>query len=220
MAEVRTREDLIRVFKALRKEGIAARANFMCCGSCAAAAITPGPKGAVYWHKQDEEKIEVCGGVYLGFGAGKTATDDEDRVLGERVQAVLTEHGFAVEWDGSPAQRIFVSFEPPAERALRAAGYRPATWFRGRSRERQVNRLKWLKEGLQDSRSRRVSFSGGTWLAERYVPGGGWDKQWDRLAAGTDDASLLEWLRDGEPEAPTAPQATAMEVFLTSLGAV
>lgn len=73
------RERLVKAFADLRRQGLIARANFMCCQGCAGSAIAdevskmPKEKatkvrGCVYWHHQDEDNIREAGNVYLAYG--------------------------------------------------------------------------------------------------------------------------------------------------------
>lgn len=108
------RERLLGAFKDLRKQGIIARANFMCCGGCAAGAIAEklgtgrGQKvGGVYWHNQDEKGIHRNGGLHLGFGSLE-GDESSERALGEKVVGLLQAHGIKTEWDGNPTRRIWV----------------------------------------------------------------------------------------------------------------
>lgn len=105
------------VFPALRKQKLYARANFMCCGSCAAyglgqdmeaAALKGKAKdGAVYWHNQDDESLRQRGYVYLGFGAYEKGSLS-GAAVGKLVADACTAAGLTVEWNGSEDERIHV----------------------------------------------------------------------------------------------------------------
>lgn len=114
------REALIGVvFPMLRKAGLYARANYMCCGGCAsyglgqdmeAAALKGKPRGgAVYWHGQDDQRLWDDGDVYLGFGAGDSDKALTDMEVGELVVMECRIAGLEVEWDGTASQRIHVT---------------------------------------------------------------------------------------------------------------
>ena len=52
-----------KAFAALRRQGYIARQNYLCCGTCAGAAIATDikekrlkPRGAVFYTKQDRER--------------------------------------------------------------------------------------------------------------------------------------------------------------------
>jgi len=101
------RKRLLAAFAALRKQKIVARANYLCCGSCAAAGIGEyvkkiGAKGGVYWHDQDDENVPE-GFVYVGFGA---RDDGDDAEIGRALVDALKAQGLKVEWDGTAMHRV------------------------------------------------------------------------------------------------------------------
>lgn len=111
------------LFRALRRAGLVARQNHLCCGGCAAASVgemarARGLRGAVYYHRQDAEGLrptDVWGirrkggeGVHLGFGA----VDADESVtveIGAEVCRLAREVGLTTEWDGTAAQRVWVA---------------------------------------------------------------------------------------------------------------
>lgn len=108
---------LAKAFKDLRKEGLIAKQNFMCCRSCASCSIwndidaSPGKyKGAVYYCKQDGDNLRKDGRFYLGFGAADTDDDKVATLIGQLTKVVLEKHGLNVEWDGSANTRLLVRF--------------------------------------------------------------------------------------------------------------
>ena len=108
---------LAKAFKDLRKEGLIAKQNFMCCRSCASCSIwndidaSPGKyKGAVYYCKQDGDNLRKSGKFYLGFGAADTDDNKVTALIGQLTKVVLEKHGLKVEWDGSAGTRILVRF--------------------------------------------------------------------------------------------------------------
>lgn len=97
---------ILAAFAKLRKQGIRARANFMCCGSCAAAGLDiKGKKGGVYWHQQDEERFREDGYVYLGFCS---RTDEEALLVGKALDLALQAEGLPVYWGESVHLRVRV----------------------------------------------------------------------------------------------------------------
>ena len=104
------------LFKRLRKEGIVARQNFMCCGGCAAAAM-PEKREYVAYHRQDNERWLESGELLLLYGSWMdwNAPDREMqealahvRVL--RVAEAIQRHaealGLVHDWQGSTEIRI------------------------------------------------------------------------------------------------------------------
>jgi hypothetical protein len=115
--------DRIRItFEYLRKKGLLARMNFLCCQNCAGYAMTEiavkmvdkGKKvlGSVYWHNQDEEQFQKDGTLYLAYGnleSTKNGTIGLSTVeVGYMVYAELRKQGLIVAWDGDPDQRMMV----------------------------------------------------------------------------------------------------------------
>lgn len=70
------------VFGQLRKLGYLARMNFLCCAGCAsydlatrAAALKDKGKtvnGVVFWHRQDEDRYQESGRLFLRYGKAST----------------------------------------------------------------------------------------------------------------------------------------------------
>ena len=123
---------LNRAFAALRKQGLLARQNFLCCGSCAGYALTEdavartrkGKKvnGCVFYHRQDTERFLTGDTLFLGYGPldstelgtiGLTT-----REVGTLVVAALEAEGLEPHWDGNPDTRISLD---PAEHAVKLA---------------------------------------------------------------------------------------------------
>jgi hypothetical protein len=106
------RKAVLQAFKALRKEGFIARANFMCCMSCACAEIAtkvaakggdPGKTSYVFWHKQDEEYAfpkrwgRKSGSLYLRWGGDPA-----------RIVEALIAQGLVVYHDGKASSCVEV----------------------------------------------------------------------------------------------------------------
>lgn len=87
---------LTNAFRALRKLGYFARQNFLCCQSCAWAAV-PEDKAerAVFYHSQDNSNLQKYGETYLAWAGD-----------GNEIVRILNENGVQTEWDGSTNQRI------------------------------------------------------------------------------------------------------------------
>ena len=100
-------------FATLRKQGFIARQHFLCCGTCAGAALAtqvgkmPAAKrakvkGAVFTTRQDR------GARTLFIKYGRIEPENCAAVglptvaIGEALATALKAQGLAVEWDGSP----------------------------------------------------------------------------------------------------------------------
>ena len=120
----------------LEEEGVIARQNFTCCGTCASAEIwdeiddSREWKGYIYFHQQDTESLAESGGTYVGFGsflaypkdenewkALNEAQKEEIRTLHETLSVelmkdtvipVLEKHGLSVKWKGNFDTRPFI----------------------------------------------------------------------------------------------------------------
>lgn len=128
-------------FKALRALGFIARQNFLCCGGCASSQIASDfgamPKskqnkvrGAVFFHRQDRERLDDGGALFIRFGAIDTeckcgqenphraSTADLSGMstadVGDAVRIALEAEGLKVEWDGDPDKCIEVVGCAPA----------------------------------------------------------------------------------------------------------
>ena len=114
-----TKELLTVAFKNLRKRKIIARQNFLCCGGCAAAAL--GDKleeeknadkiGAVYFHRQDNERFTDAGILMLGYGARPGQGEERDKAIGRILVEELIKAGLTPKWNGSPWQRVEIECE-------------------------------------------------------------------------------------------------------------
>lgn len=107
-------------FAELEAEGIVARQNFTCCGTCGAAEIWDEAKaledagkaveGYTFYHMQDTESAADGDGLYLNYGAAE-GTDDASVEIGHRIVDRLEGHGLKPQWDGSIRTRIQVPLE-------------------------------------------------------------------------------------------------------------
>lgn len=117
------RARLSAAFRALRSQGFIARQSFMCCGNCAGTAIAnqvgkmipekqKAFKGAVFFHKQAQARMEEGKGLWINFGDvdanGKTFGLPTISV-GTCAVVALRAAGLMAEWDGDPLIRILVS---------------------------------------------------------------------------------------------------------------
>lgn len=110
LEEIRTK--LTAAFKAMRKQNLVARRNFMCCGGCASTALNTVCKakdkilGAVYYTQQGEEAFRKGKALYLNYGGVESRATDE--VVGTMVRDALNAAGVEFEWSGNPAECIKV----------------------------------------------------------------------------------------------------------------
>jgi uncharacterized protein DUF6891 len=128
-------EPLRQAFGELESDGVVARMNFTCCGTCGHAEIggeRPASSwGYTFFHQQDSERLHPGGSdLFLAFGAfgpvptldpalveraraGDDAARQEavaqsDVTVARRVVSALERHGLQVDWDGTSGRRIRV----------------------------------------------------------------------------------------------------------------
>lgn len=118
--EVTDYDRLAAAFGALERDGIVARQNFTCCGSCGSAQIWDEidaadaaggrSRGYAFFHMQDTDNAADGGGLYLNYGA---CAEGEAAALGiaHEIVAHLEKAGLATEWDGSFQRRIGVALD-------------------------------------------------------------------------------------------------------------
>jgi len=116
------RAKVIEVFREMRKLGFLARADFLCCNTCARYSLTNRAeelrekgkevKGAMFWHKQAEQGFWDDGRLFIVSG-----TLDSDKFgeiglptveVGEILSEALKKEGIIVVWDGNPEEKILV----------------------------------------------------------------------------------------------------------------
>jgi hypothetical protein len=107
------RDRLADAFKALRRQGYLARANFSCCGSCGSyelgerLAARPALNGYVFWNRQSNDAFKQRGRRGLDENLHSTlylAWSGDAAVL----VAALRAEGLTVEHDGTEARCIEV----------------------------------------------------------------------------------------------------------------
>jgi len=115
-------------FKDMRKAGLMARMNYMCCQNCAGYAMTTEAvkridagtpqediKGCVFYHNQDNANLERDRKFYLAYGNmdsteyGTIGLPTE--TVGQIVVEILDKYDIKTEWDGNASSRIFVDLE-------------------------------------------------------------------------------------------------------------
>lgn len=135
MDTVTPSKDLALVFKRLRRMGLIARMNYLCCGGCAGSQIATDAvdrvkkgklvNGTCFYHRQDNERHQNGYSLYLRFGCldtvemGKIGLPTVE--VGKMITKVLTEEGIAFEWDGTAEAAIKVTEFAHREKGQRAA---------------------------------------------------------------------------------------------------
>jgi hypothetical protein len=119
---------LVKAMEDLRKEGLIARSNFMCCQTCAGYDIAQKVSdmtteeagkvnGCVYWHRQDEDDLRERGALYLAYGPLETTRHGTiglpTEVVGRMVVKALEARGLTVKWNGNGNDRIWVDLTKP-----------------------------------------------------------------------------------------------------------
>ena len=102
--------ELLKVFKELRKQGIVARTNFSCCGSCGSYELYEYIKeknklGYVFWHRQSEESFKKSGEVCLYYGA---LHDNDDLKVANMIVNELKIQNVDHTWNGQTTTAIIV----------------------------------------------------------------------------------------------------------------
>lgn len=113
-------------FADLETEGVIARQNFTCCGTCGASEIWDeieaaqqegrSVRGYAFFHMQDTESAVEGYGLYLNYGACEEG-EPAAVAVGHDIVAALTAHGLQTNWDGTYAKRIAVSLDWKKRRA-------------------------------------------------------------------------------------------------------
>lgn len=104
---VRALKDAVKkAFVELRKAGFIARANFMCCMSCASYGLGEiarerGIEKLAYWHHQDEDRLKERGQLCVRYFSMKD-DDEATKVVGQEIVEALKRNGLNVEWSGDP----------------------------------------------------------------------------------------------------------------------
>lgn len=117
-----------QAFKELRQEGIIARSNFDCCGSCATHHLSydvgeKNKEGAVYWTRQDNRRATEYtmegNELHIRYFINKdNATKEESAEFGFKVYAALLKQKMTgsyvmpidVIWDGNPSATIVIKW--------------------------------------------------------------------------------------------------------------
>jgi len=119
-------------FKTLRRRGLIARQNFMCCSSCAGYDLATRIEkmkaekrkkvmGMVYYCTQSETSFKEHGDLYLQYSDRSTNKRPDDipmttKEVGNLICDVFKEVGVPFEWSGKESQCIHV-VNPENEKA-------------------------------------------------------------------------------------------------------
>lgn len=121
-------------FDELNANGVIARADFSCCGTCASAEIGDERddsrhwSGFIYFHSQDTDRLIEDGSTYVGYGAFEPENFDEAaynqlsdeakedlyfsdvaRMLDETVFPIVRRHGIEPEWNRDLGTRVLLT---------------------------------------------------------------------------------------------------------------
>ncbi|MFJ9408425.1 DUF6891 domain-containing protein [Streptomyces sp. NPDC101393] len=110
--EVTDADRVAGAFAALDTQGLTARMDFGCCGTCGTGEIgherAEGDHGFVFFHHQDTDALVAGQGLAVRYGAYEESGQDRAEV-GRAVVAALAGVGLPVQWDGNPDNVISVS---------------------------------------------------------------------------------------------------------------
>lgn len=112
-------------FEEMNANGIMARHDWTCCGTCGSAEMPDEYDrlkgrwagvpivGYTFYHQQGTESAAEGDGVYLGYGSTQKFETEPEYVnasleVARRVCETLAKHGLKTEWDGSYDRRILV----------------------------------------------------------------------------------------------------------------
>lgn len=119
---VRFKSMISKAFTNLRKNGIYARMNFLCCQSCGCYEIndmykddnfSKKYKAWCFYHQQDNERLKN-GMLHLSWGARpdreNSMLDTEYTALSQSICKALEDQGLVTEHNGTVNQRIIIKY--------------------------------------------------------------------------------------------------------------
>ena len=105
-------------FAELERNGIVARKNFSCCGTCGVAEIFDEMdaaerralpvRGYTFFHMQDTEAATEGQGLYLNYGSSEEG-EAAAVAIGEEIVSALQKHGLQSRWPGELTKRIDIA---------------------------------------------------------------------------------------------------------------
>ena len=124
---------LNQAFRALRKQGLIARQNFMCCGGCAGCQIANEAEkmvdqgktvaGGVFYHQQAGDRLREGKEFYVNFGTIDTVKHGvlgtmTDLAIGRLVVQEFTKARLRVKWEGAADKAILVQPGDPEPKTV------------------------------------------------------------------------------------------------------
>lgn len=98
---------LRKAFRMLRREGIQAQMEYVCCMSCG-APDAPFFCPLVYVLKEDEQVFGTTGVLPVHFRNPDNGDHRGTRALGDQVRIALEMSGLRVDWSGDPAHPVMI----------------------------------------------------------------------------------------------------------------
>lgn len=112
-------------FQTMRKAGLLARQNYLCCQTCGGYAMSTAAtelidkgtkkeeiKGCVYYHNQDNERKRDGGNFNLAYGEIDTTKYGDvgmsTKEVGKLVCKILSVFEIPYEWNGKESDRITI----------------------------------------------------------------------------------------------------------------
>jgi hypothetical protein len=107
----------------LEQNGIVARQNFTCCGTCGQAEIvdevdeynlkaSTSARGYVFFHEQGTEGAVDGEDLNFSYGAAfEGATEEQDVAIGQELADTMKEAGLTVDWDGTLSMCVMVGLD-------------------------------------------------------------------------------------------------------------
>jgi len=122
-------ENLSTAFATMRKIGLLARQNFMCCQNCGGYAMATKAtemidegkkkediKGCVFYHSQDNENKRDGDNFYLAYGTMGTKKYGDiglsNKEVGKLVCKILSIYDVPYKWNGKEEERILIVQDP------------------------------------------------------------------------------------------------------------
>ncbi|GHA49892.1 hypothetical protein GCM10008927_13540 [Amylibacter ulvae] len=114
---------LTHAMNALEQNGIVARQNFSCCGTCGSLEIndeikaynqenkTPA-RGYVFFHQQATEAVVDGADINFHYGSALDArSETADVAIGQELADAMRNAGFEVDWNGTIRQCVMVGLD-------------------------------------------------------------------------------------------------------------
>lgn len=104
------KQKLNTAFRGIRTRNVLAYQSFMCCMSCALAALPEDPSatGIVYYHRQDADNLRDYGELMVRFTPFERPDAPSGEVVGRIAVECLRNAGLATKWNGTDGQAIHV----------------------------------------------------------------------------------------------------------------